>query len=381
MESLLKILYEINSFDSRKRYKRVVDKFVPVNQDLMFYSVFKKYSDQIIDKSIYKDDIIDLEIRSHNFKEVKDIPSTGILIHSIYNNKLYHKTGSETIDLFNYKNWLNHINKLVNLIESQTKIQDYLFGVEKEKLEKIHHQFVINWLMKNKIAIKAVEHPIINSMYTTCTVIDRSGNKYPLKTKMIKQYGELLYNIIIKKQFTKSLEIGLKYGNAALFFCIAHLNSNKDKNYHIAIDPNQMTKWHGIGVENIKKIGYKNLKFIDQPSYLALPALLKKFVGNNQWSNSKFDPEYERIDICFINGWHVFDNVLLDMFYCDLLLKVYGYIVLDDAELPALNDIAKYIDSNWNHYERVNTTFKRFTIYRKLKDDERSWNYHIKFTC
>ena len=36
-------------------------------------------------------------------------------------------------------------------------------------------------------------------------------------------------------------------------------------------------------------------------------------------------------DFIFIDGWHTFDYTLVDMFYADRLLRIGGYLLIDDA--------------------------------------------------
>lgn len=85
-------------------------------------------------------------------------------------------------------------------------------------------------------------------------------------------------------------------------------------------------------------------------------------------------------DLIYICGYNTFDNSMLLFHYSDLVLKRHGYIVLDNTDLPAIFDLREYLDSNYIHYERVETTYKSFYVYKKLKEDPRSRKFHIKFT-
>lgn len=379
MEALLKILYQIDSFYSTESYDKVVWKYKMIDSDLQFCKLFKELGDKQIDKQLYKEEILDLAIRDGEFKEVKTVPKTGIFIHSIVNNKLYRKAGKEKIDLENYQNWLNHTNKLLNMIEGESMIREYLFGSKVGTLRYIQYRFLERWLIKNKIPLKPVAYPVIHQIYRNREVIDAKGNKYPFKSAINKEYGEMIYDTLVKMRATKTLEVGLAYGGSALFICAAHMNLGIDGSYHIAIDPNQSTQWHNIAVTNIEKLGYKGMELIEKPSYQGLPQVLNRMLGDTKWINPTYDPNYERMDMCFIDGWHTYDATLVDMYYSDLLLKVGGYLIVDDANFDALKELAQFIDSNWHHYERVNTTYKLFMMYRKKSDDERSWNFHVNF--
>jgi hypothetical protein len=52
------------------------------------------------------------------------------------------------------------------------------------------------------------------------------------------------------------------------------------------------------------------------------------------------------VDFAFVDGWHTFDHVLVDFFYIDRLLRVGGIVVFDDASMPAIHRICRYIATN-----------------------------------
>lgn len=85
-------------------------------------------------------------------------------------------------------------------------------------------------------------------------------------------------------------------------------------------------------------------------------------------------------NLIYICGYNTFDNSMLLFHYSDLVLKRHGYIILDNIDLPAIFDLREYLDSNYIHYERVETIYKSFHVYKKLKEDPRSRKFHIKFT-
>jgi hypothetical protein len=80
---------------------------------------------------------------------------------------------------------------------------------------------------------------------------------------------------------------------------------------HTIIDPEEMTVWHGVGVAQLKRAGIGFFELITEPSELALPALLRQQPAS--------------FDLIFIDGWHTFDQVMLDqvmldMYYANLLV-------------------------------------------------------------
>ena len=61
----------------------------------------------------------------------------------------------------------------------------------------------------------------------------------------------------------------------------------------------------------------EDLHLVEERSEFALPTILTSNEG--------------RFDFIFIDGWHTFDHTILDCFYAIRLLRVGGYLVLDDA--------------------------------------------------
>jgi predicted O-methyltransferase YrrM len=60
----------------------------------------------------------------------------------------------------------------------------------------------------------------------------------------------------------------------------------------------------------------------------------------------------ERFDIMFLDGWKTFDHVWVDTFYCARMLNVGGYIIFDDARMPAVRKAIALL-VNYYKFERV----------------------------
>ncbi|CNI52817.1 Uncharacterised protein [Mycobacterium tuberculosis] len=56
--------------------------------------------------------------------------------------------------------------------------------------------------------------------------------------------------------------------------------------------------------------------------------------------------EGAQFDLVFIDGWHTFDQTLVDMYFANRLIKVGGYMLIDDASWPsvskAISNFANY---------------------------------------
>jgi predicted O-methyltransferase YrrM len=224
----------------------------------------------------------------------------------------------------------------------------------------------------------------------------RTRDSGALSSGVSPEEGEFLQSIVeeIKPEIT--LETGFAYGISALFICEA-LQKVKGKK-HIVIDPSPFWSYEGIGFRNIKKAKYKNtIKFINAPSETALPDLIKQGI---------------RIDFAFIDGWHTFDHALLDFFYINKMLNVDGVVAFDDAQMPSINKLCRYISrypcykiygswpakQNFGILKVVSKTFvdlvqgqiellkqdlsilgRRCIAFRKISTDQRKYYWYSEF--
>jgi hypothetical protein len=92
--------------------------------------------------------------------------------------------------------------------------------------------------------------------------------------------------------------------------------------HHIIVDPFQSTDWSGIGVTNLDRAGVDFYELREEPSELAPPQLLR---------------EGAEFDLLFIDGWHTFDQTLVDIYFANRLVKVGGYIIVDDVSWPSVS--------------------------------------------
>lgn len=279
-------------------------------------------------------------------------------------------------NIYNHKFNIDH--DLYNKITNDSRFGEF---INSTFLQIKIVEFVNNIMEKNKLPIIAQFNTMIYKLFKTYKVYDAENNEIQFKAGIKLDHGIFLYNMIIKNKFTKVLEVGFAYGTSGLFITAAlkNLELYGNKTYHRAVDPNQSTQWQNIGRLNIKRLGYNNSEVIEKPNYIALPDLLKDRLKDIKWNESKYDSNYERFDLVFIDGWHTFDYTLLDFFYADLLLRPGGYIVVDDAKFDALRDLDKYLNSNFKFYRKESFEMRLWMVYKKLRDDDRSWDYHVNF--
>ena len=309
------------------------------------------------------------------------------IIDELNPNKILRENIPKFIDTNLYKEKIdeNLYNKKFNIDHNiyEKIIGDNKFGeyINSTYLKIKTIEFVNEHMVINKMPVVSQFNSVIYKLYKTYKIYDESNNEYPFKSGIKQDYGIFLYNMIIKNKMTKTLEIGFANGSSGLFITAAlkNLELYGHKTYHKAVDPNQSTQWKNIGALHIKKLGYNNIEIIEKPDYIALPDLLKDRVKNTKWLESKYDSNYEKFDMIFIDGWHTFDYTLLDFFYADLLLKVGGYILVDDAKFDALKELDKYLNSNYKFYKKESYEMGLWMVYKKIRDDDRSWDFHVNF--
>jgi predicted O-methyltransferase YrrM len=196
-------------------------------------------------------------------------------------------------------------------------------------------------------------------------IIKIGNEKIKLTSAISPAEGFHLYDIIIRNKFSNILEIGFANGLSSLYMAQALSNNKKGK--LTSIDPFQDTQWRNSGKTNIKDSGFEKIHtLIQKKSYEALPELLKD--------------GHESYDLIFIDGMHLFDYTLIDVFYSILLCKVGGVIIIDDILHKAPAKVIKYIDTNYECLKRIlPIPVKTVATYVKISDDSRQWDFHNNF--
>jgi predicted O-methyltransferase YrrM len=149
--------------------------------------------------------------------------------------------------------------------------------------------------------------------------------------------AELLAELAADVNPEHSIEIGLGYGFSAVTICASTANP---KHTHTVLDPHQTSYWKGLGAANVREAGFADrFKLIEDYSYNALPALLR---------------DGAKADLVFIDGWHTFDFVFVDLFYADKLLRPEGVVIFDDADWTSIRPVIRFAVTNLG-YQVVGT--------------------------
>jgi predicted O-methyltransferase YrrM len=125
-----------------------------------------------------------------------------------------------------------------------------------------------------------------------------------------------------RERATQTVEVGFGYGISALFMCDGLLASGDAGARHVALDPNQSSRFDDCGLQLADEAGIGELvEFHEEASEIALP---------------RFLAEERRFDLAFVDGNHRFDGVFLDLAYLGRLVRPGGIVFIDDYQLPAI---------------------------------------------
>lgn len=164
-------------------------------------------------------------------------------------------------------------------------------------------------LIKNFVQYKGIQETLpIRSLLQTKW---RSGWPYcPVDE------GDLLYLLAKSAPDQDALEVGFATGSTALYI----LNGLKTGQL-VSIDYAQ-DEYEREGERLIRDSGLDSRhELIEENSIKALPRL--------------YNLE-RQFNLIFLDGWKTFDHIWVDTFYCARMLKVGGYMVFDDARMPAV---------------------------------------------
>ena len=175
--------------------------------------------------------------------------------------------------------------------------------------------------------------------------------------------GMWLYDLYRRLAPRASLEIGMAYGCSTLFFLAAIAKNGAGA--HTAIDPYELSYWHGIGAEKVRQVGANAFRFVKETDYQAATDLAR---------------ERRTFDFIFIDGSHRFDDALVDFTLFAPLLNKGGLIVFDDIWMPSIRTTVAFIQTNRLDFNHIpGSPGPRFAAFERIGDDIRLWDHFIPF--
>ena len=205
---------------------------------------------------------------------------------------------------------------------------------------------------------------LLEQIYSTGIVKTADGEEHQaFPTGVNRSLGDALYRIVRENNLKLTLEVGMAFGVSTLAICQALRDNGGGK--HVVIDPLQSTNYKSIGMLNLKRAGLDDLiEFYEQPSHLILPDLVR---------------HDQKFELVFIDGNHLFDYVIVDVFYSQFLVSVGGQICLDDIDKLSVSKAFAFIVRNLENLSVIDQT-ERFCILRKVaEEDDRAWDHFKEF--
>lgn len=184
------------------------------------------------------------------------------------------------------------------------------------------------------------------------------------------------YHAELKPQHT--LEIGLACGASATLMLALHEQAQRGA--HHAIDPFQCTNWGGVALRHIEAQGLsKRFTLHKELSAFALPKLKQSGVN---------------FELIYVDGSHLFEDVFVDFYFSNLLLKVGGVIAFDDSADAHVAKVVAFIRHNLadtyaeespyaitepkhpklRQFAAKITGRQQLTIFKKVRESQRNWD-------
>ncbi|MGQ4620022.1 class I SAM-dependent methyltransferase [Nocardia sp. R7R-8] len=171
---------------------------------------------------------------------------------------------------------------------------------------------------------------IIGDILCNRRVTTADGVDLELHSNIDAVEGEFLADFIDSRpSVIHVVEIGCAFGLSSLY--IAHGLRSRPGARHIIADPFQFSDWHGVGVRNLREAGHDRFELTEQPSELFLPQLVEQSAGE--------------VDLVFVDGWHTFDQTMVDLYFANRLLRVGGYVIVDDCDMPGVAKAVSLLQS------------------------------------
>jgi hypothetical protein len=132
--------------------------------------------------------------------------------------------------------------------------------------------------------------------------------------------------------------------------------SNKFNFKLTSIDPCQKTKWGNIGIDNVYNVELsEHHELIDEVNNMAFAKLIL---------------DKKKYDIIFLNGWTTFNNILTDFINVYELVKIDGYIVINNISQPGISQLIDFIINNYQFLKKLNIDNNKIAVFKKLNNTE-----------
>ncbi len=183
--------------------------------------------------------------------------------------------------------------------------------------------------------------------------IDVTNSPVPSET------GRFLAMLVVAERAMSTLEIGLSFGMSACHILLGQRLVGGESR-HVAVDPFQHSEYYqGCGLVNVAEAGLgRGFRWLEARSDAALPQLVGEGLS---------------IDLCFIDGSHLFGDIFIDAHFCDRLLRPRGLMVFDDAWLPATRTVANIMVTNYGYVQEPSPEAPNVVVLRRPAAPQGDW--------
>jgi hypothetical protein len=103
---------------------------------------------------------------------------------------------------------------------------------------------------------------------------------------------------------------------------------------------------------------------------------LESVIGKSEWELPKFASEKNEYDIGLMDGCHGWPTTFIDLYYIYYMLRIDGYLIIDDIQLHSVKEIANFLISESTKFELV-ANFGKTLVFKKLTHDLElgEWNH------
>jgi len=155
--------------------------------------------------------------------------------------------------------------------------------------------------------------PVLTELLRTRRAVGRTGRVYNgLAALSTVNNLQTIRCLMHELRPLRTLEIGLSFGGSALVFCASHKElCRPPEGQHTALDPHQATVWDSCGLMAVERAGLMSyLDFRAAYSAFELPRLVEQGA---------------QIDLVYVDGSHLFEDVFVDAYYVARLLAPGGW--------------------------------------------------------
>jgi predicted O-methyltransferase YrrM len=224
--------------------------------------------------------------------------------------------------------------------------------------------------------VRAQIRSTLDAIYASGEVFDEAGYSCKIwPIAVTREAGEFLRDLVLRERPTRTLEVGLGLGLSALWIVdgllgAAHGGGDTDAPpRHTIIEPAAHV-FGNSGKQTLRRAGVEPWITLHEAS--------------SQHRLASMSEQGEQFDLAYIDGGHRFDEVLIDLYFAQRVVRPGGLIVLDDHWMPAVQAALAFMHTN------LGLTFELFDPqgpgrrYVALRSpqagDARSWDHFVEFS-